>query len=114
MKRLVPAGFALALGLAAIAGCVPPPAAPAEIAIMPPPAPPPPVALAVPVAVPVEVPVVRHHPVHVAHFAPHRVVHRHWVRRTTVMRTTYAPLWPPQCGSVSHPCNVDHTTAPIQ
>jgi hypothetical protein len=117
MNHFVPAGFALALGLAALAGCVPPPPPPAEVAVVPPPAPPPlpPVALAAPVAVPVEVPVMRRrHPAHLAHTAPHHVVHRHFVRRTTVMRTTYAPVWSPQCGSVSHACDVDHTAAPIE
>jgi len=42
----------------------------------------------------------------------HLAVHHHWVHRF-VARPVYAALGP-ACGSVVHPCNVDHLTVPIQ
>jgi hypothetical protein len=116
MKRTVLAGFGLVLGLAAMSGCVPQPAPP-QVALVPeappPPPAPPPVAL-MPVAAPVWVPTVRHHAARVAHPMAHVAAHHHWVRRYSSVRTSYAPAWSPQCGSVAHPCTVEHIAVPIE
>jgi hypothetical protein len=42
----------------------------------------------------------------------HTVVHRHWVHRFVAHRVYVAMA--PTCGSVVHPCNVDHLTVPEQ
>jgi hypothetical protein len=110
MKRHMVAGFGLALGLALLSGCAPPPPDVQMVPVPMPPAPLPPVALVPPPAAPVWVPAVRHHPVRVAR----PVAHRHWVRRYSSVRTYYTPAWTPRCGSSAHPCDVEHIAVPIQ
>jgi hypothetical protein len=118
MERRRLAGFALILGLGALSGCVEP--APPQVAVAPIPlAAPPPVAL-VPVAVmpppdgPAWAPAPRRH-ARIAH--PVRVHHvvatRRWVRRHHPVAVYYSP-WTPQCGSDVHPCNPQHTLAPVE
>ena len=102
----------LALGLAALTGCVPtPPPAICPAFTAPPPAAPPPAAIVVP-PTPVWLPPRRHVAV-VAHPVHHVVVHRRWVHRY-VARTVYRRIWSPSCGSVLHPCDVDHRAVPEQ
>ena len=46
----------------------------------------------------------------------HRVVmhvHHHWVHKY-VAHAVYREAWSPACGSVAHPCNVDHLVVPEQ
>jgi hypothetical protein len=98
-------GLGAAIGLAMLSGCVPPPA-PAAVVV----APPPPPIVSVPVALvpepPLPAPV--HHHVVAAHPAVHHHVHRY------VTRTRVLALRSPYCGSIVHPCNVEHVTAPVQ
>ena len=85
MRRNLPTGLALVLGFAAALGT----AAPLALADGP----------------AVGCPPVKHHVVlHVRH---------HWVHRY-VTRTVYRVAWLGGCGSVEHPCNVEHLTVPIQ
>lgn len=105
MKRNVPAFLGLALGLAALGGCIQtPPPAPCLAFTTPPP---PPAAILVPPA-PVWTPPPRHvvllHPVHRVVAVRHRWVHKY------VARVSPGPY----CGSVPHPCNVEHLTVPVQ
>jgi len=111
MSRKLIAVFAPVVGLAMLAGCVPPP--PPEVAVAPQP-----VAVAaspvvlVPPPAPVPVPVPRrHHAMRAAHPVTH---HHRAVHHYRSVRTTYTTVWSPYCGSSAHPCTVEHTTAPIQ
>lgn len=107
MQRNSATLLGLALGLAALTGCAQAPApAPCPAFTAPPPTAPPPAAVVVP-PTPVWTPP-RHHIAAVAHPVHHVVtVHRHWVHRY-VARAALSPY----CGSVSHPCNVDHLVVP--
>lgn len=107
MRRNSATLFGLGLGLAGLAGCVqapPPPICPAFTA--PPPAAPPPAAVVLP-PTPVWTPP-RHHVAVAVHPVHHViVVHRHWVHRYVAHGALS-----PYCGSVPHPCNVDHLVVP--
>ncbi len=109
MKRTLFTGIGFAVGALILSACAPP--------LVPPPvvvAAPPPVVLAVaPVPIPPPPPMVRRYRVRSAHPA----IHRHWTRRYVAVRTHYVRdvrVRVPGCGSVEHPCNVEHVTAPFQ
>jgi hypothetical protein len=116
MHRL--AGFALALGLVVLIGCVPEAPTPVAIAVAPvavapppaPPPPPPPVAL-----LPAPPPPVWVAPPPAPRIAaappPHPFVHRHLAMRR--YRTEYVE-YVPGCGSDAHPCTQLHVMVPIQ
>ena len=110
MQRNSATLLGLALGLAALAGCVqaPPPQAICPAFAAPLPVAPPPAAVVLP-PTPVWTPP-RHHVVVVTHRVHHVVVRRHWAHRD-VVRTVYRS---PYCGSVPHPCDVDHRVVPEQ
>jgi hypothetical protein len=111
MKRNLPILLGLALGLAALTGCVQAPSpAPCPAFTAPPPAAPPPAAMVIP-PTPVWTPPRRHVAV-VAHPVHHVVVH-HYVTHKYVARAAYRVL-SPSCGSVAHPCDVDHRVVPVQ
>jgi|SRR5579863_2550541 len=96
------------IGLA-LSGCVPPPAP--QVAVVTPPAPLP-VAVVEPVPVAL-IPVVP--PPQSWHRRAARVMrpamHHRWVRRYSTVRVSYSPAG---CGSVVHPCDVEHDIVPIQ
>jgi hypothetical protein len=106
------AGFCLALGLAALSGCAGPPPPPQVVVAPAPaasPAAPAPIALLPPPQEAVRVPAVRHHVVAVVHPA----IHRHWTHRPYAMRLNYPPPGISQCGSDAHPCSVEHIVVPV-
>lgn len=107
MRRNSAILLGLALALAALTGCVQAPTPAPCPAFTAPPAAPPPAAVIVP-PTPVWTPPRRHVAV-VAHPVHHVVVHRHWVHRY-VARAALGP----SCGSVPHPCDVDHLVVPEQ
>jgi len=84
MKRLVPAGLGLMLGLAVVLGFVPRAALAAEPTVSCPPA-------------------ARLHMIH--RQSVHHQIVRIW------RREIWTPVG---CGTTEHPCNVEHVTLPLQ
>lgn len=99
--------FGIAIGFLTLSGCVPP--APAPVAVAPPAA-----VAVVPAAAPVALVPTPAPPVH-RHVAA--VPHRHPAQRHhaahAAREARYVPAQP-GCGTTAHPCNVEHTTAPVQ